>query len=342
MSGHSNYSINSRRIWFWKSPNLKESDSKEIPTYLIRNVYKNIVAITSKLFNIPSCGVTHCCWIKYSIRIPLWVMCVCVCVCMCVRACALVAQSCLSLCNPPGSKCPWNSPGKNTGVGCHSLLHRILLIPESNPHLLHFRQILCHLRHQGSPKIPLFSPQLNKKSYRDGFDITHYHGTHRSIIPNICKSVQCPFFKSCTVLYKKRANNRTFNNPDLESGRYMLSPDTTIGSFVTTYVASSASSSSLVLVKTKETMHVISRWHTASTENSSADYLIIIWFHKNVKQLACWHKLFVNLSRIEIQIQVFISVAIFMWQICLKLYCFTICKLTYFKPLLCHISNSTF
>ena len=95
----------------------------------------------------------------------------------------------------------------------------------------------------------------------------------------------------------------------------MLSPDTTIGSFVTIYVASSASSSSVVLVKTKETMHVKqsnSRWHTANTENSSADYLIIIWFHKNAKQLACWHKLFVNLSRIEIQTQVFISVATFM------------------------------
>ena len=35
-------------------------------------------------------------------------------------------QSCLSLCNPidgspPGSR-PWDSPGKNTGVGCHFLL----------------------------------------------------------------------------------------------------------------------------------------------------------------------------------------------------------------------------
>ena len=34
-------------------------------------------------------------------------------------------QSCLTLCGPidrslPG--CPWNSPGKNTGVGCHFLL----------------------------------------------------------------------------------------------------------------------------------------------------------------------------------------------------------------------------
>ena len=38
----------------------------------------------------------------------------------------LVTQSCPTLCNPmdcspPGSVCPWDFPGKNTGVGCHSL-----------------------------------------------------------------------------------------------------------------------------------------------------------------------------------------------------------------------------
>ena len=34
-----------------------------------------------------------------------------------------VAQSCLTLCDPMARfLCPWNSPGKNTGVGSHSLL----------------------------------------------------------------------------------------------------------------------------------------------------------------------------------------------------------------------------
>ena len=28
-------------------------------------------------------------------------------------------------CSPPGSFCLWNSPGKNTGVGCHALLQGI-------------------------------------------------------------------------------------------------------------------------------------------------------------------------------------------------------------------------
>ena len=47
--------------------------------------------------------------------------------------------------------CPWNSPGKNTGVGCHFLLQRIFLTQGSNPSLWHCRQILYHLSHQGSP-----------------------------------------------------------------------------------------------------------------------------------------------------------------------------------------------
>ena len=35
----------------------------------------------------------------------------------------LVAQSYLTVCNPMDcSLCPWDSPGKNTGVGSHSLL----------------------------------------------------------------------------------------------------------------------------------------------------------------------------------------------------------------------------
>ena len=37
----------------------------------------------------------------------------------------LVSQLCLTLCDPV--VCQWNSPGKNTGVGCHSCLQRIFL-----------------------------------------------------------------------------------------------------------------------------------------------------------------------------------------------------------------------
>ena len=47
--------------------------------------------------------------------------------------------------------CPWNSPGKDTGVHCHFLLQGIFLTQGSNLDLLHCRQILSYLSHQGSP-----------------------------------------------------------------------------------------------------------------------------------------------------------------------------------------------
>ena len=58
-----------------------------------------------------------------------------------------VAQSCLTLCNPVDCSptrllCPWGSPGKNTGEGCHFLLQGIFLTWVSNPGLLHCRQTL--------------------------------------------------------------------------------------------------------------------------------------------------------------------------------------------------------
>ena len=45
--------------------------------------------------------------------------------------------------------CPWNSPSKNTGVGCHALLQGIFLTQGSNSGLLHCRQSLYRLSYQG-------------------------------------------------------------------------------------------------------------------------------------------------------------------------------------------------
>ena len=47
--------------------------------------------------------------------------------------------------------CPWNSPGKISGVGSHSLLQEIFLTQGVNSGLLHGRWILYSLSHQGSP-----------------------------------------------------------------------------------------------------------------------------------------------------------------------------------------------
>ena len=45
---------------------------------------------------------------------------------------------------------PWDSPGKNTGVGCHFLLQGIFPTQGSNPGLLLCRHTPYHLSHQGS------------------------------------------------------------------------------------------------------------------------------------------------------------------------------------------------
>ena len=68
----------------------------------------------------------------------LWVLC-------------LVAQSCPALYDPKdcsllGSSVHGDSPGQNTGVGCHALLQGIFPTQGSNPHSL-------PLSDQGSPNI---------------------------------------------------------------------------------------------------------------------------------------------------------------------------------------------
>ena len=67
----------------------------------------------------------------------------------------LVTRLRSTLCDPVDcqltrSLCPWASPGKNTEVGHHSLLHGIFPTQESNPCCLHCRQMFYCLSHQGS------------------------------------------------------------------------------------------------------------------------------------------------------------------------------------------------
>ena len=54
---------------------------------------------------------------------------------------ALVLQSHLTLCDSARLLCLWNSPGKSTGMGSHSLLQGIFLTQELNQYLLHCRQL---------------------------------------------------------------------------------------------------------------------------------------------------------------------------------------------------------
>ena len=47
--------------------------------------------------------------------------------------------------------CPWNFPGKSTGVGCHFLLQRIIPAQGSNLCFLHWQVDSSPLSHLGSP-----------------------------------------------------------------------------------------------------------------------------------------------------------------------------------------------
>ena len=69
----------------------------------------------------------------------------------------LVTQSCPALCNPmdcrsSGSSVHGDSPGKNTGVGCHALLQGIFPTQGLNTGFPHCKWILYHPSHQWSPR----------------------------------------------------------------------------------------------------------------------------------------------------------------------------------------------
>ena len=72
-------------------------------------------------------------------------------------SCRVHAQSCPTLCTPAPHGlqfirllCPWNFPGKNTGVGCHCLLQGIFLTQGSNLRL-------CRLLHWQADSLPIVS-----------------------------------------------------------------------------------------------------------------------------------------------------------------------------------------
>ena len=75
-------------------------------------------------------------------------------VCVCIS----VTKSCLTLLRPYRMQpirllCPWDSSGKNTGVGCHFLLQGIFWTQALNLHLLHWQTDSLPLSHVGSPHI---------------------------------------------------------------------------------------------------------------------------------------------------------------------------------------------
>ena len=77
-------------------------------------------------------------------------------ICVCVHAKLL--HSCLWPYAPQSFRLiwPWDSPGKNTGVGCYFLLQEIFLTQGSNPCLIH----LLHWQADSLPVAPSGKPHL--------------------------------------------------------------------------------------------------------------------------------------------------------------------------------------
>ena len=96
-------------------------------------------------------------WSVRSQQITTRFMALCVCVCVCVPACSVVSDSLQPHeLWPAKSVCPWNFPGKNTGLGCHCPLQRIFSTQRLNPRLLH----LLHWQADSLPLAPPGKPKL--------------------------------------------------------------------------------------------------------------------------------------------------------------------------------------
>ena len=81
--------------------------------------------------------------------------------CMCVSLLVVSNSLLLHELQPTRLLCPWNSPGKNIGVGCYSLLQGIFLTQGLNPRLLclwHWQEDSLPLHHLG---MTLKDPQLH-------------------------------------------------------------------------------------------------------------------------------------------------------------------------------------
>ena len=79
--------------------------------------------------------------------------------------------------------CPWDSPGKNTGVGCHAILQGIFPTHASNPRLL----ILLHWKVDSLPQAP-----PGKPNYSNVYD-------KKGLISLI--------YKKCVTVNKKKLTN---------------------------------------------------------------------------------------------------------------------------------------
>ena len=119
--------------------------------------------------------------------------------------------------------CPWDSPGKNTGVGCHALLQGIFPTQRLNPHLLlllHSRQISLPLSHQGSPNtciVNIFSHEFILHKFC--INITHLWFL---ITYNLTLKLLSFLSKNCPLIFINKDITTSilpFNGHSLSSGQ---------------------------------------------------------------------------------------------------------------------------
>ena len=115
----------------------------------------------------------------------------------CSESYSVVAKSL----RPHGLYSPWNSPGQNTGVGTHSLIHGIFQTQGSNPGLPHLQADSLPADAEGKPKktgvgsLSLLQGIVPTQESNQG--LLHcrqilYPLTHQGC-PRILESVACPF-----------------------------------------------------------------------------------------------------------------------------------------------------
>ena len=89
----------------------------------------------------------------------------------CMHACACsVASDSLQPrgLQPTRLLCPWDSPGKSTGVGCHFLFQRTSPTQGQNPGLLHWQADSSPLSHLGVPQVQEPASKLVLPDFRAG------------------------------------------------------------------------------------------------------------------------------------------------------------------------------
>ena len=139
-------------VWFWQNicPPLIRHARTRLDTLSVLRKHSPINCNSwyiLKIFTFP--------WVRDSAIFRRYILWLCF---VCTKS-VLVTHVCLTLSNPTHSHPSgwllylWNSPGKNTGVGCHSLLQGIFPTQEWKLGLLHCKQIFYLLSHQESPGV---------------------------------------------------------------------------------------------------------------------------------------------------------------------------------------------